>query len=188
MKTLSLTLLSSLILVTSAVQAKTMTCELGVLRASSGGLMPANENIQFKDSVVIQDGHLNIDKCTQTQITDMKLSLCALEYKQTIGIYNVELLIEDVQSDLKSQDTFDFTSAATLFATARNGSDLVDLKTESALTPQFIKKMNTAKIKFPDYKGGDSLMIDDAVKKAYKKGVLRESDIVTVDVRSCKLD
>ena len=183
MKKLKSTLLSIVIFASPITYSQTMKCELNIMKASVDGLMPEASPVQLNGSQV-QSGHFDPSKCSETLTSELKIILCTQENKDAVGIFEANVLIEDIHS---KKDDLGFTNANVLLATARNGAKLITLNSQSGLTPHFIKKMTAAKIKFPEYQGGDSLAIDDVVEKAFKKGILVESDIVVVSLDSCEI-
>lgn len=164
--------------------AGTMDCQIGFTTASSGGLMPSEKIVTLKTTSVQKPASLDLKKCSVTLTADLKINLCAVEDAEALGIYKAEVVIEDPKG---IDNGLNFSVADNLLATAKNGGKLIALNSKSALSPVFIKKMVAANLEFPEYQGGDSLMIDEAVAGAVKKGVLAENDIVTIAITSCSV-
>ncbi len=177
--------LFSILTISSTVFAKNIECNISILKAASGGLMPAEKTITLKETP-IQGNRLDLAKCSTTIVSDLKLSLCGIEDSEAIGVFNAELMLDE--NSTQEPDAFAFTSAGALFANSKKGEGkLVRLNSQAALSPVFVKKMHAAKLDFTDYKGGDSLQIDEDVAAAFKKGVLTDSDIVSISIESCRI-
>lgn len=177
--------LFSILTISSTVFAKNLECNISILKASSGGLMPAEKTISLKETL-IQGNRLDLAKCSNTIVSNLKLNLCGIEDSEAVGVYTAELLIDENKS--QPSDAFAFTSATGLFANSKKGEGkLVRLNSQDGLSPVFVKKMTDANLNFTDYKGGDSLQIDEDVAAAFKKGVLTDSDIVSISIESCHI-
>lgn len=164
----------------SQAMAMSMECSVGMNRATAGGLYPVEREVVLKTAVV-QSGDVDLQKCSSTQLQNFSISLCAIEDSEAAGIFHAEIAIFNKDQDQR------FTAGKNLLAIAKKGSDLVTLTSASALTPSFEQKMESAGVAFPDYSGGDSLMIDEAVVKGFKKGAITNDDIVSVGIANCKL-
>jgi hypothetical protein len=175
----------SLLAISSTGFAKNIECNITLTHASSGGLMPIEKAITLTQTNLQKSESLGLNQCSSNSVSDLKILFCGIEDSEAVGIFKVELLIEE-NSKLSSEEV-GFTSAGSLLAISKKGGKLINLDSKSGLSPVFIKKMNAAKLDFPDYKGGDSLQIDDVVADAHKKGVLKDSDVVSVDFESCIL-
>ncbi len=171
--------------ISSTALANNIECNINLLQASAGGLMPIEMAVTLKQTLLQKSGFLELKQCSDNVISDLKIQLCAIEDSEALGVYKAELVIED--NNKQPSDEIDFTNAVSLLAVSKNGGSLVSLSSQSGLSPVFIKKMIAAKLDFPDFRGGDSLQIDAVVSSAYSKGVLKNSDIVAIDIESCTL-
>jgi len=143
------------------------------------------KTITLKETLLQNAGSLDLKKCSHTKISDLNIVACGLEDSEAVGVYRAELNISDKLT--ATNDAFDSTTATDLLATPKKGTQLVSLVATSALSPVFIKKMTAASIEIPNYQGGDSLEIDDAIAAAMKKGVLTTQDIVAIAIDHCRL-
>ncbi|KHD87706.1 MAG: hypothetical protein OM95_12830 [Bdellovibrio sp. ArHS] len=164
--------------------ALSMECSVNMTTATSGGLMPIEKAITLNATEIQQETRLELAKCSDTTLAGMTVKLCAIEDGDAAGVFHAELSIEREAGG----DELDFTAARDILALSKKQQRaLVSVVSESALSPHFVKKMDDANMTFPEYKGGDSLMIDEAVAAAFKKGVLNKSDVVTVGIERCRI-
>lgn len=167
---------------TQTLAAGFMTCKVSLAKANAAGLMPLENDITL-NIARIQSSNFELNKCSKTEVKEhnLTLSLCATEDTEAIGIFSAGVIVTD-----SGAKELQFASASQLMATPRaSGRPLVFLRGESTLTDSFKAKMEAAGLEFPQYSGGDSLAIDDAVKNAFAKGVLTEKDIVSVGITDC---
>lgn len=165
--------------------AAQMECGLGVMTATAGGLMPTEKPTQLKSVKVQLQGDLSLKGCSENTVEDLKITFCALEDSEAQGVYSAQILVEDKNE--KDKDSLNFTSGSNLLALPKKGTVLVNLQSTTALSPIFAKKMEAAKLEFPDYKGGDSLQIDEAVSQGVKYNAIKAGEIVAVSLDSCVL-
>ncbi|WP_374073977.1 hypothetical protein [Bdellovibrio bacteriovorus] len=165
----------------SQALALSMECTVGATTATNSGLMPIENDITLNTTEVQRNGSLDLKKCSTTEALGMTLSFCATDDMEAIGIYKANVTILE-----KNNEAY-FSTAQELLATPKKGRSLISLLSISTLTPQFMQKMDQAEISYPEYKGGDSLMIDDAVAAAFRKNVLNKSDVVNVSIGTCTL-
>lgn len=175
----------SLLAISSTGFAKNIECNINLLQASSGGLMPVQKAITLKQTLLQKSGALDLNQCSTNIVSDLKIQFCGIEDAEAVGVFKAELVMDE--NNKQPSEEIDFTSAGSLLAISKKGGKLVILDSKSGLSPVFIKKMSAAKLDFPDYKGGDSLQIDEAVADAHKKGVLKDSDVVSIEIESCIL-
>lgn len=182
-KSISITAAALLLSLGSQAMAASMECSIGLTTATAGGLMPMERTITLKASEVRPEAKMELSECTDSDILGMTVTLCAIEDGDALGVFHAELFI-----NRDGGEELEFTSAKDIFAySKKRAGALVSLFSEGTLTPQFMKKMDDANLTYPEYKGGDSLAIDDAVSAAFKKGVLNKNDIVSLSIESCRL-
>lgn len=171
------------LVISSTVMAKTMECNVSMNMANAGGLMPAERMVKLQ-GVKVQSGHLDVNQCSLSQISNLSVTLCGIESTEAMGVYSAEILIEELGA---KKEEMNVTAAYSMLGTSKAGKGLVELNSKSALSPSFTKKLMEANIQFPEYQGGDSLAIDESVATAFKKGVVTESDIVSISIDSCEI-
>lgn len=180
-KKLSVGVITLTFCIGSQAFALSMECTAGATTASNSGLMPIENDITLNATEVQRSGSLDLKKCSTTEALGMTLALCATDDLEAAGIYKASLTILE-----KNNEAY-FSTAQELLATPKKGKSLISLISVSALTPQFMQKMDKAEIAYPEFIGGDSLMIDDAVAAGFRKNVLNKSDVVNVSIGTCTL-
>lgn len=159
--------------------ASSMTCKLTVHVASVSGLTPLAKDLVIS-GIQIQPSHrFELDACQNESYGDMELSLCALDTLAK-GVYKIEL-----SAFARGQKDFDYHSVGQILAEPKKGDILVGFEFKTVMNPQFTTRASAKGIDVPEYTGGDSLAIDDAVSEAFKKGIVNNSDVVAVSIGDC---
>lgn len=163
-------------MLSATAQAKNISCDIGVLQASEGGLMPMKEDIK-----IVTDGK-DSDNCGSIDTLGHSLYLCVSE-AAFVGGYDA-LLAVDLPTTQKGSGEEAY-GQATLVTLRKNGRiDLLDEK--SRFNDTMIKKLFDAGIDYEFGLGNDSALMDDSVSQAVKKGVLKKGDILLFSIRSCE--
>lgn len=180
MKTLLAVL--TLTFISSASFAANIDCNLDVLLADKGGyLMPADKKISLTTEIISSNSEVDFLKQCQSVVEgNYRISLCAQE-ASFIGGYQVGVLISENDSE-----AFPTISSATL-VTAKKDNRLKIIKEERQIILQIGDKLESADINIPSALEGDSLQVDEAVKKGINKGVLTPNEPVVISIDSCKL-
>lgn len=166
--------------------AATMTCELENFVADKGGLMPAPTPTIISNLVVQTTDSIQEDQCQKFQIDSEPAAICAILAPNTKDVYQAAIIMEGGDDDDSS--IFNLAIAYALFGLHKNEKDLVFLKSESILHPTFKIKMTAANLSYPNYKGGDSAQIDEAVVSGVAKSVIPVGSVVSVGLGNCRLD
>lgn len=164
---------------------KRISCELEINTADRAGyLMPSSRSIiisgKLNDGNMLSKGlDAYLSSCASQTALGMNVKLCA-STTEFQGVYDVGLLID-------GRDTS--TAASTTLGTSKaDGKSLLTMAATSAVTPEMVSRLSNAGIEVPDEMRGDSLQVDEALKAASKKGLIKGDEIVTVGIKGCAID
>lgn len=162
-----------------AFAASTMTCKLGVYVASVSGLMPLEKDLTISGIQIQSTQGFDLEKCQNDTYAGVDMSLCALD-TEAKGVYKIELSLF-----ARGQRDFEYHSVGQILAEPKKGSTLVGFEFKTAMNPYFTTRASAKGINVPEYTGGDSLAIDEAVGEAVKKGIVDKSDVVAISIGDC---
>lgn len=175
-----LLLISLMLIGTSNVFAKTISCTVDILLADKAGyLMPSNENLSITTKL-INEIDPSLKNCGNINRGNLKISLCATE-TEFVGGISTALVIQAGQDD-------DFPTISTsLLATLKNGKGLTEVNRKKSVLNSFNDKILSAEINVQSELGEDSASLDEVVKQGMLKGVLSSNEPVVISIGECQL-
>lgn len=162
-----------------AMAASAMSCKLSVYVASASGLMPLEKQLTVAGVQIQGTQGFDLANCKNENYAGVGFSLCALD-TEAKGVYQVELSVYPAGSK-----DLDFQSVGQILAEPKKGNTLIGFEFKTAMNPQVTTKASAGGIKVPEYTGGDSLAIDQAIGEAVDKGIVNKNDVVALSIGDC---
>lgn len=178
---IKLTAFLGLLLTVSTVSAANITCELQPFVADRDGfMMPTRGKILISTPVVEDEKKFDLTNCANSVTPlGLNLSLCAVT-SNFVGGYEVSLIIKEHKQQL-------FTQSQAVFGTLKNNKGLIEITSHNDVLASFQQKLINAHIPNVVRFEGDSLELDEAIKKGFSKGILTHNQPVVVQIDSCQL-
>lgn len=164
----------SLILASLSLSAfsASITCEVAPLLTNNIGLYPGEE--LFLTAKVGDD----MNGCSRLEKYGQELEFCANE-DDIIGIYSISFV---------AVEPGHMTYSTAFHGVSRSTLELQRLKSETEIIGSLYKKIDAADISIPSsLDRGDSVAVDEAVKQAFLKNIVKKDEIVAFQINSCKL-
>lgn len=177
-----LILIGSMFVNTVAMAAQTLTCEIGFFNMERSGYLSPSEQTVTVSAKMASRNDFDLKNCGSINHGQLQISLCALN-TEAQGVVKAELLL----TDLKNQDLVN--EAYTVFGTSKKaGQDMIALAGHDAVSPILIQRLGNAGMEIQSKYEGDSLMLDEANKKAAQQGLIQKSEVAVVQLLKCNLN
>lgn len=172
-------LMGSMFINTVAMAAQTLTCEIGFFNMEPAGYLSPSEQTLTLSAKIATRNDFDLKSCGSITQGQLQISLCALN-TDAQGVVKAELLL----TDLKNQELVN--EAYTVFGTSKKaGQDMIALSGHDAVSPLLIQRLGNAGIEIQTKFEGDSLMLDEANKKAAQQGLIQKSEVAVVQLLKC---
>lgn len=177
-----------LMLISSTVFAATLECGVKTFNATATGLIGTDKVVTSLQAKIQSESDFKLDNqnCLTNSVAGLDLNLCGVEHNEATGVFAALITVTN-----KGDSAFNIensnSGAEYLLAQSKKGSTLAILNAKGALSPAFRQKMTAANLEFPEYVGGDSLQIDEAVKIGVEKGIIKKDEVVFIYADSCSL-
>ncbi len=173
-------LMGSMFVNAMAMDAQTLTCDLGFFNMESSGYLSPSEKIISVTTQIVSQNQFDLKNCRSVTADRLEISLCA-SHTDAQGVVRAELLLQD----LKNKENIN--TSYTIFGTSKSaGQDMIELAGHDAVSPALIQRLGDAGINIQTQYNGDSLMLDDANKIAAGRGLIKQSEVAVVQLLRCK--
>ena len=175
----SLLVMTIMLIGSSNVFAKSLTCHLDVLNADKAGyLMPSKVDfiLTTKSDNSIKEFPKN---CGSVNLNNLSVYLCASEADFVGGL--------DVATIVKANNDDNLTVSSSTLGTLKNGRGLTEVNSVKTVLNTLRDKLLEAGIETPATFENDSLSLDEAVKAGMDKGILVPNEPVVISVGECQL-